>query len=80
MKRSTAAAPYLAKGTPVALKIQSPDIVHKSEVGGVRLDLGNENAVREAATDILQTRAGGQARRAHHRRNRLSHDRSPEGT
>ena len=50
----TAAAPYLAKGTPVALKIQSPDIVHKSEVGGVRLDLGNENAVREAATDILR--------------------------
>ena len=45
--------PHLAKGTPVALKIQSPDIVHKSEVGGVRLDLGNENAVREAATDIL---------------------------
>ena len=50
----TAAAPYLAKGTPVALNIQSPDIVHKSEVGGVRLDLGNENAVREAATDILR--------------------------
>ena len=50
----TAAAPYLAKGTPVALKIQSPDIVHKSEVGGVRLDLGNESAVREAATDILR--------------------------
>ena len=50
----TAAAPYLAKGTPVALKIQSPDIVHKSEVGGVRLDLGNENAVREAAADILR--------------------------
>ena len=48
-----AAAPYLAKGTPVALKILSPDIVHKSEVGGVRLNLSNEDAVREAATDIL---------------------------
>jgi len=48
-----AAKPYLAKGTPVVLKIQSPDIVHKSEVGGVRLDLGNERAVHEAATDIL---------------------------
>lgn len=49
-----AARPYLAAGTPVVLKIQSPDIVHKSEVGGVRLDLGNERAVREAASDILR--------------------------
>ncbi len=48
-----AARPHLAKGTPVVLKIQSPDIVHKSEVGGVRLDLGNETAVRAAAVDIL---------------------------
>lgn len=45
---------YLAKGTPVVLKIQSPDIVHKSEVGGVRLNLANEGAVREAAEDILR--------------------------
>jgi acetyltransferase len=49
-----AARPYLAAGTPVVLKIQSPDIVHKSEVGGVRLDLGSERAVREAAADILR--------------------------
>jgi acetyltransferase len=49
-----AARPYLAAGTPVVLKIQSPDIVHKSEVGGVRLDLGNEDAVRAAAADILR--------------------------
>ncbi len=49
-----AAKPYLDTGTPVVLKIQSPDIVHKSEVGGVRLDLGNERAVREAASDILR--------------------------
>ncbi len=49
-----AAKPYLADGTPVVLKIQSPDIVHKSEVGGVRLDLGNERAVREATADVLR--------------------------
>jgi acetyltransferase len=49
----TAAKPYLDKGIPVVLKVQSPDIVHKSEVGGVRLDLGNERAVRDAAADIL---------------------------
>jgi acetyltransferase len=48
-----AARPHLAKGVPVVLKIQSPDIVHKSEVGGVRLNLGSEGAVREAAAEIL---------------------------
>jgi len=48
-----AARPYLAAGTPVVLKILSPDIVHKSEVGGVRLNLTNDRAVGEAAADIL---------------------------
>jgi acetyltransferase len=48
-----AAKPHLANGVPVVLKIQSPDIVHKSEVGGVRLDLASEDAVRAAATEIL---------------------------
>jgi acetyltransferase len=49
-----AAKPFLADGTPVVLKIQSPDIVHKSEVGGVRLNLANEQVVRGAAGDILE--------------------------
>ena len=48
-----AAKPYLAAGNPVVLKIQSPDIVHKSEVGGVRLNLANERAVHAAATEIF---------------------------
>src|SRR6516164_7454467 len=48
------ARPHLAKGDAVVLKIQSPDIVHKSEVGGVRLNLMTEAAVREAADDILR--------------------------
>ena len=48
-----AAKSHLAKGVPVVLKIQSPDIVHKSEVGGVRLDLASEDAVRDAAAEIL---------------------------
>jgi acetyltransferase len=53
-----AARPHLAQGIPVVLKIQSPDIVHKSEVGGVRLNLANERAVHDAAAEILsQARA-----------------------
>ncbi|MGE0039023.1 MAG: GNAT family N-acetyltransferase [Xanthobacteraceae bacterium] len=50
---AAAAAPLLAQGTTVVAKISSPDIVHKSEVGGVRLNLTSEAAVREAVADIL---------------------------
>lgn len=48
------AAPLLEAGQTVALKILSPDIPHKSEVDGVRLNLATETAVREAALGILQ--------------------------
>ncbi|MGN6749782.1 MAG: bifunctional acetate--CoA ligase family protein/GNAT family N-acetyltransferase [Xanthobacteraceae bacterium] len=51
---AAAARPHLAKGEAVVLKVQSPDIVHKSEVGGVRLNLTSEAAVRDAADDILR--------------------------
>jgi acetyltransferase len=51
---AAAARPHLAQGSAVVLKIQSPDIVHKSEVGGVRLNLTTEAAVRDAAADILR--------------------------
>src|SRR6516164_2112725 len=51
---AAAARPHLAKGDAVVLKIQSRHIVHKSEVGGVRLNLTTEAAVREAADDILR--------------------------
>jgi len=40
-------------GFPVALKIQSPEITHKSEVGGVELELDSERAVRDAAERML---------------------------
>ncbi len=49
-----AAKPYLAAGQAVVAKILSPDIVHKSEVGGVALNLTTERTVREAATEILR--------------------------
>jgi acetyltransferase len=40
-------------GAPVALKILSPDIVHRSDVGGVMLDLRDEDQVFRAASDML---------------------------
>jgi acetyltransferase len=51
------ARPILAEGGTVAVKILSPDIVHKSDVGGVKLDLTTEEAVRHAAEDILERAA-----------------------
>ena len=48
---ATAAAREI--GYPVALKILSPDISHKSDVGGVRLNLRDETALRRACDDML---------------------------
>ncbi len=48
-----AALPFLRRGEAVVAKILSPDIVHKSEVGGVQLNLGSEDAVRKTAGDML---------------------------
>ena len=42
---------------PVVLKILSPDLLHKSDVGGVRLGLKNPEAVREAAQEMLESLA-----------------------
>ncbi|HZA79740.1 MAG TPA: GNAT family N-acetyltransferase [Acidimicrobiales bacterium] len=39
-------------GPPVALKATGPDLVHKSDVGGVRLDLRSEADVEDAYRDI----------------------------
>jgi len=41
-------------GFPLALKILSPDISHKSDVGGVALDLENAQAVEEAGKAMLR--------------------------
>jgi|HigsolmetaAR203D_1030402.scaffolds.fasta_scaffold00066_9 acetyltransferase len=42
-------------GRPVALKILSPEITHKSDLGGVRLNLLSPDAVRIAAEEMLRT-------------------------
>jgi acetyltransferase len=41
-------------GYPVVLKILSPQIVHKTDAGGVALDLNSEAEVREAYDRIIQ--------------------------
>ncbi len=40
-------------GYPVVLKIQSPDIIHKTDVGGVVLNLTNEDSVRQAFQHLM---------------------------
>ena len=47
-------------GGPVALKVQSPDITHKTEAGGIALGIVGETAVREAYERVL-----GSAKRAY---------------
>jgi len=60
--RTVAVAPTVAAaiaaadelGYPVALKVVSPEISHKSDVGGVALDLGDRAALRDAAEKMLE--------------------------
>ncbi len=40
-------------GFPVVMKIVSPDILHKSDAGGVKVDIRDEAAAREAFRTIL---------------------------
>jgi acetyltransferase len=50
-EQAQAAAAIL--GFPVALKIESPDIPHKTEADGVRLGLANAESVSRAFSEIL---------------------------
>ncbi|WP_166821207.1 bifunctional acetate--CoA ligase family protein/GNAT family N-acetyltransferase [Thalassoroseus pseudoceratinae] len=54
-----------AIGFPVVLKIQSPDISHKTDVGGVELNLSDEHAVRDAFARVTK------AAREHQREARI---------
>ena len=40
-------------GFPVALKVSSPDILHKSDIGGVRLDVRDSGQARAAYEEIV---------------------------
>lgn len=51
-------------GYPVAMKIASPDIIHKSDMGGVKLNLGSATAVRDAY-DLMMLRVRQREPNAH---------------
>jgi acetyltransferase len=61
VEASVAAGPDEARrhaermGGPIVLKILSRDITHKSDVGGIRLDLRTPEAVELAAREMLKT-------------------------
>lgn len=55
-----AVAAWRTMGCPVVLKIASPAILHKSDIGGVRLDLNDEGAITAAFDEIMAA-----ARKAH---------------
>lgn len=40
-------------GYPVVMKISGPQILHKTDIGGVRLDLADEHQVREAFDEMF---------------------------
>ena len=54
LARTTEEAVLAARvvGYPVVLKIVSPDILHKTDVGGVKTHLSNEEALRRAFLEI----------------------------
>jgi acetyltransferase len=54
--RSASEAMVLAEeiGLPVVMKIDSPQITHKTDSGGVRLNLGTLAAVRDSYNEILE--------------------------
>lgn len=54
-KSEAEAARYAEEiGYPTVLKIVSPDIIHKSDVGGVKLNLKNADEVRNAHRQIIE--------------------------
>jgi len=57
LARTKAQAISLSKetGFPVALKIASPDIIHKSDSGGVKLGLTNAAQVARAYSEIISS-------------------------
>jgi acetate---CoA ligase (ADP-forming) len=58
----SAVAAARAVGRPVALKLDAAGLVHKSDVGGVRLGLVDPDEIATAATELIERGRGGHAR------------------
>lgn len=54
----TAVEQARALGYPVAVKVESPDIGHKSDIGGVCLGVGDDEAVRAAFRQVTAATSG----------------------
>ncbi len=55
-----AAEAAIRLGFPVALKVISPDILHKSDVGGIRLHLNDPQSVKTAYQEMMKSIAAQQ--------------------
>ncbi len=74
-----AAAPFLSRGDAVVVKIHSRDIVHKSDVDGVRLNLTSSAAVRNATEQVIGNAGTGSASSAYFRCHRAADDPAAAG-
>jgi acetate---CoA ligase (ADP-forming) len=54
-KRDELDAAIAKAGFPLAMKIQSPDIAHKSEIGGVRVNITTKGEAFSAYRDLLES-------------------------
>ena len=63
---ATAAAAADRVGYPAVVKVDHPDLVHKSDAGGVRLGLGSGAEVTEAAAELLGLAKGARVLVQHH--------------
>ncbi len=56
-----AVALALELGYPVAMKVHAPGVIHKADIGGVRLDLRDDASVRAAFASMIAGNAGWRA-------------------
>lgn len=57
-RESEALAAFEAARRPVALKLQSPDVLHKTDVGGVQLNVSDGDALKSAFNTIMNKALG----------------------
>jgi len=55
LNRSAAAKMAERLGYPVVLEVESPDVVHKVDVGGIKMNLSSESQVRAAFDEIIKS-------------------------